>query len=178
VTARIAPGGLAELGPLNWLLCRAIARGAGTRRAHLFETLGRQRGLFRAWLWFASRLMPGGRLPARTRELVILRVAHLRGCRYELDHHERLGRRAGLDAADLARVAAGPAAAGWSERDRVLLAAVDALVRDRDVDDAAWAALRRDHGEPALVELCLLVGHYDLLAMVIGTLGIERDPPR
>ena len=31
-------------------------------------------------------------------ELVILRVAHLRSCEYELQHHRRMARQQGLDA--------------------------------------------------------------------------------
>ena len=72
------------------------AGSAGTSPPNLFLTLGRHRKLFRGWLRFAGRLMPGGKLPRRETELVILRVAHLRSCQYEFDHHVHLGRRAGL----------------------------------------------------------------------------------
>jgi len=172
---RIAPGRLSELGPLNWMLCRVISRVAGVPDAHLFSTLGRQRGLFRGWLVFASRLMPAGTLSRRETELVILRVAHLRDCSYERQHHERLGRRAGLDAADLARVQEGPAAEGWSARDQALLAGVDSLVRHKTLDDACWDALRAHYDERQLIELCLLVGHYEMLATTIAALRIAPD---
>lgn len=175
---RVEPGGVGELGVLNWLLCKAIARGAGVREANLFAVLGRQRRLFRAWLWFSARLMPGGSLSRHETELVILRVAHLRGCRYETDHHVRLGRRVGIDGDVLARIALGPAAAGWSDRHRALVAAVDALVATRNLDDATFGALEIHLAPPQLVELCLLVGQYEMLATTIATLGIERDVPR
>jgi AhpD family alkylhydroperoxidase len=53
------------------------------------------------------RVRPGttretGLLPQREVELVILRVATLRDCAYELDHHLRLGRAAGLTDDELA----------------------------------------------------------------------------
>lgn len=99
MTARVAPGGWRELGVVNWLAVRVLSRAAGTRDAALFSALGRHRRLFRGWLGFAAQLMPFGRLPAAERELVILRVAALRGCAYEWRHHERLGLRAGLSAA-------------------------------------------------------------------------------
>lgn len=172
---RIAPGSLRELGLFNWVVCRVLSRAAGTRDAHLFSTLARQRPLFRAWLRFSAQMMPGGTLGRRDTELVILRVAHLRQCRYEQDHHERLGRRAGLDAEALARVAVGPGASGWSERHRALLGAVDALVHTRDIADEAWSALRGHYTEAQLIELCLLVGQYEALATTIATLRIERD---
>lgn len=174
-TPRISPGGIKELGLVNWALCRVISRAAGVRDAHLFSTLGRQRRLFRAWLRFAGRLMPGGSLSRHESELVILRVAHLRGCAYELDHHLRLGRRVGVGPELAARVFEGPAAPGWSDRHRSLLAAVDDLVAAKDIGDPAWAALSRHYTEPQRIELCVLVGHYELLATTITALRIARD---
>jgi AhpD family alkylhydroperoxidase len=177
VTPRVTPGGFAALGPINWLICRVVSRAAGTPDAHLFSTLGRHRRLFRGWLRFAGRLMPGGKLPRYETELVILRVAHLRACRYEMDHHVRLGRRAGIDAPQLAQILEGPAHAGWSDRHRSLLTAVDALVARGDVDDDTWRGLGRHYRETELIELCLLVGHYQMLATVIAALRIQPDHP-
>jgi AhpD family alkylhydroperoxidase len=175
---RIAPGGRREVGLFTYGLSHAAGRIAGTAPLSLFLTLGRHRGLFRRWLWFASGLMPGGRLPRRESELVILRVAHLRQCRYELEHHLRLGRRAGLDKHDLARVAEGSQADGWSPRERAILAAVEEMSRSGDVDDASWEALRRELDEREAIELCLLAGHYEMLATTIKTLRIEPDARR
>lgn len=172
---RVAPGGLADLGLVNWTLWRVLSRVAGTRDAHLFSTLGRQRRLFRAWLRFSAQLMPGGLIPKHDTELVILRVGHLRQCRYELDHHERIGRRVGVTDDVRARVFEGPGGVGWSDRHRTLLRAVDSLVRHRNIDDDLWGALRAHYDEPQLIELCLLVGQYEMLATTIATLGIERD---
>jgi len=175
VTPRIAPGGLAQLGVVNWLLCRVLSRAAGARDAHLFSTLGQQRGLFRAWLNFSARMMPGGTISRYETELVILRVAHLRECQYETDHHIRIGRRVGVDRALLERIWQGPAAEAWSERERTLLNAVDQLVHTKDIDDAGWQALRGHYQEPQLIELCLLVGLYEMLATAIKALRIPRD---
>jgi AhpD family alkylhydroperoxidase len=163
---------------VNWAISQIVGRAGGTGPPNLFLTLGRQRKLFRGWLRFAGRLMPGGSLPRRETELVILRVAHLRSCRYEFDHHVRLGRRAGVTDTDLERVLEGPDAAGWSPRERALLAAVDGLHRDQDLDDATWASLREHLDEPETVELCMLAGHYELLATVIATLRIQPDERR
>jgi AhpD family alkylhydroperoxidase len=176
--ARIAPGGRRDVGLFTFALSRVAGRVAGTAPLNLFLTLGRHRKLFRRWLWFAGGLMPGGILRRRESELVILRVAHLRGCRYELEHHLRLGRRAGLDDGDLARVAEGSQAAGWGPRERALLAAVEALHRDGDLDDDAWTQLRRELDEREAIELCLLAGHYEMLATTIAALRIEPDARR
>ncbi|MGX6450169.1 carboxymuconolactone decarboxylase family protein [Patulibacter sp. S7RM1-6] len=174
----MAPGGVRQTGVRNALLVRALGLAMGTGRPNLFATVGRHRRLFRGWLRFASRLMPRGRLARRDTELVILRVAHLRGSTYELEHHERLGRQAGLTGEELLRVVAGPAAPGWSDRDRALLLAAEGLVLAGDLDDATWATLRAHLDEAEAIELLFLVGHYDLLATVIRTLRIAPDGPR
>jgi AhpD family alkylhydroperoxidase len=176
--ARIAPGGRRDVGLLAWAISHVAGRVGGTGPPNLFLTLGRQRKLFRGWLRFAGRLMPGGTLPRRETELVILRVAHLRSCRYEFDHHVQLGRRAGLTERDIARVVEGPDAEGWSARESALLAAVDALHEHQDLDDAGWTRLRDHLDERESIELLMLAGHYELLATVIAALRIQPDSRR
>ena len=175
---RIAPGGLRELGLPNWLIARVAGLGMGTAMPNLFTTVGRNRRLLRPWLRFAGRLMPGGRLPRRDTEIAILRIAHLRESVYEHQHHERMGRKHGVDAATLARVHEGPDADGWSPRDRALLRAVDGLVADGDLDDPTWSALREHVDEADAIEFLMLVTQYDGLATVLGTLRISPDDPR
>jgi AhpD family alkylhydroperoxidase len=172
---RIAPGRLKELGPINWVVWQVLSRGSGTDDAHLFSTLGRAGGLFRGWLYFSGRLMPGGKFSRYETELVILRVAHLRNCAYEMDHHVRLGKRAGVTRELVEQLKVGPTAPEWNAKDRALLAAVDELVSAKDLSDATWAALAEHFDERRLIEFLLLVAQYDGLATTITTLRIERD---
>jgi alkylhydroperoxidase family enzyme len=162
---------------MTWGFTRLAGRVAGTGPPALFTVLGRHRTLFRRWLWFAAGLMPGGRLSRRDTELVILRVAALRANAYESRHHTRLARRAGLTSAEIDRVRDTTADLG-AGRDARLLAATDALVNARDLDDDQWRSLRSELSEVECIEFCLLVTHYDLLATVIDTLRLPPDEPR
>ncbi len=174
---RIAPGTRREIGWVNAAIVRVLGAAAGGGEPpRVFTTLARHRGLFRRWLWFAGGLMPGGTLPRAEAELVILRVAHLTGCDYERVQHERLGVRAGLRAEEVARVADGPDAPGWSPRQALLLRAADALHADGRIGETLWAALAREYDERELIELCLLAGHYEMLAKTLLSLGVEPDP--
>lgn len=175
---RISPGGRRELGLPVWAFSRLAGRATGTGPPAIFTTLGRTRGLFWGWLHFAGRLMPGGRLPRRETELVILRVATLRGCDYEFAHHVRLGARAGVTAADVERVRAGSSALGWSAREQLLVRATEELLETKDLSDGTWADLVAAYDERTVIELLLLVGHYDMLATTLMTLRLEPDRPR
>lgn len=176
-TPRIAPGGLSDLGPINWAFARVAARTIGVTDAHIFSTLGRSRGLFRAWLHFSARLMPFGTLSRKDSEMVILRVATLRGSDYELDHHRRIGKRVGIDDDAFNRITEGPDA-GWGDRERAILRAVDELIADDDISDLSWTALRRHLDERAAIAFVLLVGQYDSLATTLHTLRVQRDTRR
>ena len=176
-TPRLRPGSRADIGWLNSVIVAAIGRAAGTRRPpNVFTTLARNRRLFRAWLRFAGALMPRGSLPRSDTELVILRVAHNTRCDYEWGHHERLGRAAGLSAAEVERVREGADAAAWSPRQRLLLRAADELHSDRVLSDELWAELRPQLSDAELIELCMLIGHYEMLAMTLNSLRVEPDP--
>jgi AhpD family alkylhydroperoxidase len=175
---RIRPGTRREIGWVNTAIVRVLGLATRGRPPHVFTTLARHHGLFRRWLWFAGALMPGGKLPRAETELLILRVAHNTGSEYEWGHHERLGKRAGLSAEEIERVRSGPDAPGWSERQALLLRAADELHADRRIGDELWAQLAAQLDEVRLIELCMLVGHYEMLAMTLNSLGVEPEHPR
>lgn len=121
--------------------------------------------------------MPGGKLPREETELVILRVAHNSGSDYEWSQHERIGKRAGLSEEEISRVRAGADAPGWSERQALLLRAADAMHEERRIGDELWARLSAHLDEVLLIELCMLIGHYEMLAMTLNTLEVEPEKP-
>ncbi|MFT4299014.1 MAG: carboxymuconolactone decarboxylase family protein [Aeromicrobium sp.] len=173
-TPRIAPGNLRDLGLINHGISAIAGKIVGGAKPHIFTTLGRQRRLFRAWLWYSGHLMPGGKLPRRETELIIVHIATTRACMYELNHHRRIGRRAGLTEAQLDH-AGDPAWSGWSERERALLTAAHQFVTTRGIDDDAWAELRGHLDEATAVEFCLLCAQYDSLATVLMTLRVQPE---
>jgi AhpD family alkylhydroperoxidase len=176
---RVPPGRRSEIGLVNGAFAAIAQRVTHTRRPPgVFTTLGRHRWLFRAWLLFAGRLMPSGTLPRAHTELVILRVSVNSGCDYEWDHHAALGRRAGLSAEQIERVGEGPEADCWSDHERALLRAVDELARDRVIAEPTWTALRARYDERQMIELCMLAGHYEMLAGTLNSLGVQPDERR
>ncbi|ADT97377.1 carboxymuconolactone decarboxylase family protein [Mycolicibacterium gilvum] len=176
-TARIPPGGFKELGPLNWVIAKAGARGIRRPRFSLMNVLGQHRLLFLAWLPLSGFLLYAGKLSRRDAEVVILRVGHLRGSEYELQQHRRLARSRGLDKETQARIFAGPDAEGLTDRERVLITATDEFVVTRGISPETWQMLAAHFTKPQLIEFCLLAAQYDGLAATISTLQVPLDFP-
>lgn len=172
----------ARVRPSRGLLVRGFASLAGRRvrttPPAVFLTLGRHQRVFWPWLVFAGALLSRGRLTRAETELVILRVATLAGSDYELAQHRGIARAAGLSAAEVARVADGPDAPGWSASQVLLLRVADELHADEDLGDATWAALVAAYDEPGALEVVLLAGHYRMLATALRVARVDPDSPR
>lgn len=172
---RIRTSGAHRPGFVVRALAEASGRAAGTEPSAVFMTLGRNRKLFWAWLRFAATMMPGGRLQRAQTELVIVRVAARTGNAYELQAHLRLAREAGVGEEELAAVQALGGTQAWSGRDRLLLDVADEMLRDRDLGDDTWQRLRASFDEATIIEIVMLVAHYEMLATTLRTLRVHPD---
>jgi alkylhydroperoxidase family enzyme len=145
------------------------------RAINIFTTLLRHRGLFRRWLPFAGKLLIRGRLGARERELMILRTACNCRADYEWGQHVLLARQAEISDEEIRRVREGPEAAGWSQEDATLLRAADELHDQAAIGDETWRELSARYGEQELIELCMLIGHYHMVAFTLNSLRVQRE---
>ncbi len=142
---------------------------------NIFMTLVRHPGLFRKWLPFGGKLLDG-KLPARERELLILRTGWRCRSEYEWGQHALIGREAGLTDEELRRIKEGPDAPGWDPFDAVLLRAADELHDDSCISDTTWDALASRYDERQLIEVPMLVGQYHLVSFALNSLGVQREP--
>jgi alkylhydroperoxidase family enzyme len=143
---------------------------------NIFATFARHPGLFLAWMPFGGYLLRrDGVLPARERELLILRTGCNCGSDYEWGQHVRLSERLGMSREEIMRVAEGPDAEGLAPADALLLRAADELHAASKLSDETWQALSERYDEPGLIEIAMLVGHYHLVAFTLNSLEIELD---
>jgi alkylhydroperoxidase family enzyme len=131
--------------------------------------LARAYNTFNGHVLFATTLTP------RQRELLVLRVGALRGAEYEWVQHKVIAADLGMSAEEIARVAEGPDAPGWSSIDAALLRAVDELVAEARIADDTYATLAAQLDAPQLLDLVFTVGAYELLAMVMRSFDVELD---
>lgn len=107
--------------------------------------------------------------------MLVLRTAWNCRSEYEWGQHVVVGRKVSLTEDEIQRVREGPDAEGWSPEDALLLRAADELHNDFSLSDTTWGQLVDLYNEQQLIELPIVVGHYQLMAMVLKSLNIQRD---
>jgi alkylhydroperoxidase family enzyme len=148
----------------------------GGEDLNIFATLAHHPRLLKRWTAFGGTLLYRGVLPPRDRELVILRTAWNCGAEYEWGQHARIALGVGVNDDEIARVTDGPDAPGWTPKESALLRAADELHGQSLISDDTWRALVDDYDAPQLIELCMLVGQYHLVAFTLNSLGVQREP--
>ena len=131
--------------------------------------------LFRAYFELARRYFQT-KLSARDREMAILRTGWLLRAPFQWGAHTGAAKQAGMTAAEIERVTHGSSAAGWNEHDRAILRAVEELIANAMIADETWAALARDLSDQQLIELPLLVGHFQGVANLQNSLRLPLRP--
>jgi alkylhydroperoxidase family enzyme len=111
----------------------------------------------------------------RQRELLVLRVAHLRDSAYEWAQHVYQAGVVGLSLEEIARVRVGPSAPEWAPLDRALLAAADELVGDARIGEQTYEALSAELDTQQLMDVVFTVGAYEVFAMALRTFDVELD---
>lgn len=142
---------------------------------NIFATVAHHRALAKASWHLGGFLLTEGTLPARERELVILRTGWRCGSEYEFGQHTVIGRSAGLSDDEIERLADAGSGA-WEEGDRALVAFVDELCGTECVSDATWQALRTRWSDAELLELLMLAGFYRMVSGLLISVGVALEP--
>ncbi|MEV5835047.1 carboxymuconolactone decarboxylase family protein [Nocardia sp. NPDC052112] len=142
---------------------------------NLLGTLAGYPALTKPFLSFNRHLLAENTLSARQRELVILRVAHLRQCAYEWAQHAILAARAGISPEEITRLAQRPDAPDWPPGERSLLCATGELLADGTIGEDTWRVLADEFDEKQLMDLVFTVGTYAMVAMALRSFGVEPE---
>lgn len=142
---------------------------------NIFRTLAHHPKLLKRWLVFGSHVLSKSTLPARERELAILRVGWRCGSEYEFGQHTVIGLGCGITDEEVRALTRPVEDHAWSDGDRALLDAVDELHDDQCITDETWARLRDRWTDEQLLDLVFAVGQYTLVSMALNSLGVQLD---
>lgn len=172
---RIPPLPAADRDPRTQEVLDGLGQTMGAE-LNIFTTLAHHPRLLKRWSAFGGALLYRGRLSDRERELLIMRTGYLCRAHYEWGQHVAFCHAAGIDDDEIARITSGPDDPAWSTEDAVLLRAADELHADSRIGDATWTALASRYDEQQLIEICMVVGQYHLVAFTLNSLGVEPEP--
>lgn len=141
---------------------------------NIFGVLAHHPRLLKRFNLFGGLLLNKGLVPARERELVILRVGWNARAVYEFGQHTVIGRSAGLTEAEIAAVC-GVGDHPWSPADHLLLTMADELHEQDCISDDTFAALAERWSEAELVELVVCAGFYRLVSGFLNSFGVPLD---
>ena len=174
---RIPPKKVEDLDPDTQELVTKTLTSPDGEVLNIFRTMSHHPWVTKRFLQLGTQLLVRGSLPARERELLILRTGWNTQSEYEWGQHVAIGRAVGLNDVELARIKAGPDAAGWSDVDAALLRAADELHAGSTITGDTWSQLQAAYpDEQTLIEIVMVVGYYHLVAFFLNTTGVEREP--
>jgi alkylhydroperoxidase family enzyme len=176
MTPRIPPTTTSDRDPRTEELLAAMMRRPDGTDMNIFATLAHHPKLLKRWAAFGGTLLFGGTLPARDRELLILRTAWLCEAEYEWGQHVGIAQGCGVTADEIERLYTDARSEEWPETDRALLAAVDELHESSRIGDATWKTLAAVYDKQQLIEICMVIGQYHMVAFTLNSLGVETEP--
>lgn len=138
------------------------------------RTMIKHKEVFRCQMLTGNALF-NGRIPARERELAILRIGWLCGAPYEYGQHVVIAKRRGITSEEIAMVREGSGAPGWSDHERAILAGVEELLDNKAMTDATWNRLAATWDEARMIEFAMVVGQYVSTALVQNALRVRME---
>jgi alkylhydroperoxidase family enzyme len=158
------------------MLKRRRSPDGGGQVANIYTTLANHPKMAEKWIdGFPTYVFRESTLPARDREILMLRIGWLCWCEYEFGAHTRIAKSVGLTDEEIKRITEGPKAAGWDLFDATLLQAVDELHADAFITDATWNALAKRYNKQQLMDVVATVGQYNMVSMFLNSLGVQLD---
>ncbi len=143
----------------------------------LIRSLSSAPDLMETLMPFLGQVMAEGGVDLATKELVIVRVSQLNGCRYCLAAHRPIALEAGVPDAQLDAICDTCPLDALPPHERAIVAWVDALVLDpRGVGDVLVACLLDHVREDQLVELTVLTGAITMLNQYCTAFDLPPPP--
>ena len=140
---------------------------------NIFRALANSPQVLKGFNNLGGRLLYRGALPARTRELVVLRVGAMLGSDYEWAQHVQIGREAGLSDDEIRAMRDGRTE-GLSPPEAAAVRYGEA-VEERRVDDPLWQATAAHFSPGEMVELTVLAAFYGLVSRMLIALDVQLD---
>ncbi|HVA78020.1 MAG TPA: carboxymuconolactone decarboxylase family protein [Candidatus Binataceae bacterium] len=141
---------------------------------NIFRVMMNHPNLARRWSVFGAHVLAKSTLPARDRELAILRIGWLNQSPYEWEQHVIIGKRSGISEAEIEQIQKGPKA-GWNKHEAALIQAADDLFENSVVSDETWKTLYEKYNIEQMMDVVFTIGQYNLVSWALNSFGVPLD---
>jgi AhpD family alkylhydroperoxidase len=144
---------------------------------NVYRALANAEKVYTGWMVAGRAALTSPILPARLRELVILRTGYLMDCRYEVGQHIDIAPRAGVSEQEIKGLIS---ESDWEQLDftdteRSVVRLTSELLTNRSVSAALFDQVHKALGSEATVEVLMLLSRYAGLALMLNALDVDLD---
>jgi len=122
-----------------------------------------------------TSILKGEELPAKLRELAILRVGELLQAEYEFTHHVPLALQTGVKKEQIDQLSNWASVRAFNKEEQAVLRYAEELTKNIRVNDDTFEELRDLFSESCIVELTTVIGYYNMACRIIVGLQIELE---
>ncbi len=137
----------------------------------IFGTIARHPQAYKNLMPWAKHFVGGGsELPVMDQEVLILRVAHLKGAAYVWRQHAGIGLNNGLTDDDIEAIKRGN-----SDKQNLqqLISVATKMCESCQIPDNLKAELSKRYSLKQYMDIVFTIGHYNQVAMICGGFGID-----
>jgi len=147
----------------------------GARIMNLYRVLANSPPMLGVFLKLGNHLLKHAELDPKLRELAILRIANISGSHYEWIQHVPIALGVGLEQRQLDDIARWKDSTSYSDEERALLGFTDEVALSVKVEDSTFQTMRRYLSERGIVELCMSIGYWGMIARILVPLEVETE---
>jgi len=122
-----------------------------------------------------NRLIFRAELDDHLRELVIIRVSHLCGSRYEWAQHVPIALRSGVTLEQMEKIERWKDSELFSEEEKIVLAFAEEVVRLNRPRNDTFEAASKFLNPTSLIELTISIGYWSMIAKFLNTFEVEIE---
>ncbi|HVA82090.1 MAG TPA: carboxymuconolactone decarboxylase family protein [Candidatus Binataceae bacterium] len=131
--------------------------------------------LFQARNSLMALMQPGRKLPAKLRELAILRTGIVGDSKFEYSQHLKVARMVGVSEDQLAAIKSWALSGKFTPAERAVMQVTDEIVGRNLVEDESFAMLKQHLDDAQIMELFYVIGLWRMHGMIVRALHLEFD---
>ena len=157
-------------------LIEKMRSGRRGKLLNIYRMLFNSPDLAKTWYGHMNSVRWDTKLSGRLRELIIIRVGYLLDAAYMLHQHiPHLALLDGVSSQECEELRNWTSAKSFSKEERSVLDYVDAITKNRAVDDKIFNTAAQYFNDQEMVEITVLVGSYNMHGLVMDALKIDLE---